>query len=102
VQNLQVLFGINNFINTGGTIPENHILLDNTSTPIVAAHVKVTQNDLANTVALVAHLVTDSNGAWTVPLVTGKQYTFTLEKDGFDFEQVGHRCLTSLFTRPPS
>lgn len=88
VNNIQVFFGINTFINTGGTVPESHVLLDNTGVVIASAHVKVTQNDLANTLALVAHQVTDVNGAWTIPLVTGKQYTFTLEKVGYDIEQV--------------
>lgn len=88
VKNFQVFFGINTFIGTGGTLVESHSLKDNMGIAIPGAHVKLTQNDLVNSAALVAHQVTDIGGGWSIPLLSAKIYTFTFEKPGYDFEQV--------------
>jgi hypothetical protein len=88
IEDFQVAVGIPIFINTGGTIPERHALIDNLSAPIQDVSVKIFQNDLPIASSLVAHQKTLADGSWLVPVQAGKVYTYAFEKDGYDLVQV--------------
>jgi len=87
VNNLQVVFGTNEFVNTGGTIPETHVLRDNLGAPIEGASIKVLNDALANISAMLAHQKTAADGSWTVQVQPNTVYRFMFEKAGFDLRQ---------------
>lgn len=88
VQNFQVYGGIDVFDNTGGVVPESHVVKDAGGTPLPDISVKIVDVNQGPQSALVAHIKTDSDGVWSTAFKQATPYDITFERAGLDYQKV--------------